>query len=267
MKSTAPTVSHFLTLLLIAFCTTTGHSQETLKSIIAKSNFIFSGTIVKMNASNIEIKTVGPTAIVKVDEVIDAVSPFEEEQGKEITVLLSSDRNMKEGSQKIFYTVGWYYGKTLGVKEVPNSLQTKMQDTLKRAVARQRQQIHIDSLRDELSKADLVIQGTVLEDNIKVETNPNIQSEHDPEFRKAVISVQSVLKGTTKNKQITVYYAESDDVLWYRSPKLEKGQQAIFLLHTKQAPALYHINGYTLLDKRDVQPTNSLNDIKALLKR
>jgi len=267
MKSTVLAVSHFLTLLLIAFCTTPSYSQETFKSIIAKSNFIFSGTIVKMNASNIDIKTVGPTAIVKINEVIDAVSPYEEEKGKEITVLLASDKNIKEGTQKVFYTIGWYYGKNLGVKEVPNGLQTKMQDTLKKAVTQQRVQLHVDSLRTELSKASLVIQGTVLESNINVETRRGRESEHDPEYRKAVISIESVLKGTLKTKQVTVYYAESDDVSWYRSPKLEKGQRAIFLLQTNQAPSFYPVNGYTVLDKRDVQPINSLQEIKGLLKR
>ena len=260
------TMRPFVILFLVVLCTSRGHTQESSKAIIARSNFIFSGTILKMNAANIDIKATSPTAIVRVDEVIDAIAPYEQMKGKEITVLLASDKNKQAGEQQVFYTTGWYYGKTLGVKEVPNNQPKEMQDTLKRFVTLQRTRIHVDSLRDELGKAILVIQGTVVETNSNTDSTPAIESEHDPELRKAVIGIQEVLKGRISSNQVIVYYSASDDVMWYNSPKLFKGQKGIFLLNTGQAPAIFRVRGYTLLDQRDVQSIASLPDIEGLLK-
>ena len=255
----------FILFSLVNLCVLPAHTQENSKAIIAQSNFIFSGTIIRLNASNIKIQTPYPTAIVRVDEVIDAVAPYEQMKGKEITVLLASKGDRQAGDRQIFYTTGWYYGTTLGVKEVPNHLPTARADSLKGMVALTRIRIHSDSLRDELGKAILVIRGTVIGIDTSVDRNPTLESEHNPELRKAMIAIQEVLKGRVTGKEVAAYYSASDDVMWSNSPKLSKGQSGIFLLNTGQAPAVFRVQGYTLLDKRDVQPITSLPDIKVLL--
>jgi hypothetical protein len=256
----------FVILSLIILCNSQGRTQESSKAIIARANFIFAGTIVTPNASNIGIKTSSPTAIVRVDEIIDAVAPYDQMKGKEITVLFASTASKAAGSQQVFYTMGWYYGKNLGVKEVANDLPRQTPDTLKRVVALQRQAIHRDSLVAELSKATLVIRGVVTAIEVEARRNPAIESEHDPDLRRAVISIQEVLKGKIAAKQVTVYYSASEDVQWHRAPKLSKGQQGIFLLSSGQLPESIRVEGYTVLDKRDVQLVTSLPDLKVLLK-
>jgi hypothetical protein len=123
-----------------------------------------------------------------------------------------------------------------------------------------------DSLRDELKKAVIVIQGTVIETDIKVEIPLSLESEHNPEIKKAIIEIKTVLKGNVSDKRITVLYSSSDDVMWYNSPKLTKGQEGIFLLQLKQVPDIFKIQGYSILDKRDVQPVENLTLVQNLLK-
>lgn len=258
---------NFIALIVILFSLAIASAQESRREVIRKSNFIFSGTIVKMNTANIEIVPPAPIAIVRVDEVLDAVSPYEQMRGKEITVLLATAKNRRAGAKQVFFTSGWYYGKTLGVKETPNNLViTEKLEVLKNRIAVERVNIRNDSLRAELLKAVLVVRGTVVDANIKVEKKPGLETEHDPEFRKAIIEIKEVLKGRTTETRIEVIYASSEDVMWHESPKLAKGQEAIFLLQLRQAPAIYRISSFTMLDKRDVLSTEEMSNVRNLLK-
>ncbi len=258
---------HAVLVLLASLNSLFALPQENSRATIAKSNFIFYGTIIKMNASNIGVTTPGTTAIVRVEKVIDAVDPYQLMEGKEITVLLASAANRKENMAQVFYTTGWYYGKTLGVKEVPNGQVKNLQDGLKEKIARERINIHNDSLKAELKRAVLVIKGVVNESDIREKENNALESEHNPEYRKALIQIQTVLKGQTTAKQVTVYYSGSDDVMWSNSPKLSKGQEGIFLLQLRQGPSIFPARGYTVLDKRDVQSPNNLETVRSLLKK
>jgi hypothetical protein len=254
-------------LILISLAFINCYGQNTFKDVVKKSNYIFQGTIVKMNASNIDIKTAGNTAIVRIDEVIEGVSPFDKMAGKDITVLLATEQNVQEGSKRLFYTVGWYYGRTLGVKEIPSTKANQELVNLKERIAKERINIHNDSIRTELSASSLVVIGTVIDADINTETKSTMESEHNPKYKKATIEIKSVLKGKYTAKTVTVTYASSDDVLWYSSPKPYKGQEAIFILHLKQAPKSFPERSYTILDKRDVQQSKNLDNIRTLLKK
>lgn len=257
----------FSALIVILFSVAIFSAQDNRRKAISQSNFIFSGTIIRMNASNIEIVPDTPTAIVRVDEVLDAVSPYDQMKGKEITVLLASAGNKRAGTRQVFFTSGWYYGKTLGVKETPNNLViAESMSAFRNRIVVERVNIRNDSLREELRKAVLVVWGTVVEANIKVDKRPGIESEHDPEFKKAIIEIREVLKGQTTEKRVEVFYSSSNDVMWYDSPKLAKGQEGIFLLQLRQAPEIYRINGFTVLDKRDVLSIEELTNVRNLLK-
>jgi len=256
-----------LFIICITQCTPSKDISDDSRSVIGQSNFIFSGTIVKMNASNIDVSTNDPTAIVLVDEVIDAIPPYDQMKGKEITVLLASDRDRKPGEKEVFYTMGWYYGKTLGVKEIPNNLKEVIVSDHKNRIAEERFNIENDSLSAELKRASVVVLGTIVETDIKDEKVPPFGSEHDPEFRKASIEIKEVLKGDISENLIDVYYASSVDVMWSESPKPMKDQEGIFLLHLDQAPAIFKMQGYTMLDIRDIQPPENLANIQSLLNK
>lgn len=257
----------FLLIICITQCNPSKDISDDSRSVIGQSNFIFSGTIVKMNASNIDVTTNDPTAIVLVDEVIDAIPPYDQMKGKEITVLLASDRDRKPGEKEVFYTMGWYYGKTLGVKEIPNNLKEVIVADHKKIIAEERFNIENDSLSVELKRARIVVLGIIVETGIKDENVPPFGSEHDPEFRKASIEIKEVLKGDISENLIDVYYASSVDVMWSESPKPTKDQEGIFLLHLDQAPAIFKMRDYTMLDIRDIQPNENLANVKSLLNK
>jgi len=122
-----------------------------------------------------------------------------------------------------------------------------------------------DSLKEALGKAALVISGKVLSTNIPDTTMRQNISEHDPLIRKAVIQVQQVLKGKKIKGTVAVYYASSDDVRWYQSPKPFVGQVAIFLLHSDNVSKQLNSEVYTILHYLDVQEWEKKSRIQKLL--
>jgi hypothetical protein len=103
-------------------------------------------------------------------------------------------------------------------------------------------------------------------------------SEHDPEWREAVVEVEEVEKGTCGPKYVVVRFASSDDVQWCHAPKFQVGQEGVFVLHNKHiqpAPAARAALGihepgeceevYDALHAADYQPFQQLPIVQALL--
>jgi hypothetical protein len=63
---------------------------------------------------------------------------------------------------------------------------------------------------------------------------PQRISEHDPIWHEAVVTVKSVEKGKTTQKQVTVRFPSSNDVRWRYHPKFKVGQQGVFLLSDEE---------------------------------
>jgi hypothetical protein len=101
-------------------------------------------------------------------------------------------------------------------------------------------------------------------------------SEHDPEWREAVVRVERVHKGAHGGGRVVVRFAASQDVRWFRAPKFQAGQQGVFALHgpdEEQAPrparaarGLAPAKGraYTAVDPADVQPLESQQEVARL---
>lgn len=78
-------------------------------------------------------------------------------------------------------------------------------------------------------------------------TLPGPITEHDPQWREAVVKVTAVHKGRQVPRSIRVRFPASTDVAWARAPKLHAGQQGTFLLKRDAA-------GYTIIDLVDPTP-------------
>src|SRR5436305_10807027 len=89
------------------------------EEMAAQARFIFRGTVQRVGAATMESVPVNNrTAIVRVDQIIQAPEPFSEYAGRDITVQLSGQGKVKEGQQLIFYTNGWLYGDSIAVQSL-----------------------------------------------------------------------------------------------------------------------------------------------------
>jgi hypothetical protein len=62
-------------------------------------------------------------------------------------------------------------------------------------------------------------------------------SEHDPDWKEAILQVDRPLKGVVKDQKVVVRFPSSLDVIWRGYPKFQEGQEGLFLLKKSRAPA------------------------------
>jgi len=240
--------------------------KDTRMSLYEESDYIFSGTIIKQSASTMPNYINDERAsIVKVEKVLKSSAGHENFEGMEITVLLNDEQisEQKEGFNAIFFTKTWLFGNSLAVlvKAVEKDTLEQVQNEIKQY--QQHQEYNI--LKSRIKLADLIVYSKVeyIED-IK-NNRQKFETEHDPEYKLAVIIAKDVLKGSVSLDTLKFYFASSDDIQWYRSPKFVAGREGIFLLK-KATDISKEREYYTLLHPLDFQESSKLEAIKEILK-
>jgi hypothetical protein len=121
-------------------------------------------------------------------------------------------------------------------------------------------------LAQRLAQAEAVISGEVVSVARLAPQRPGIRSEHDPDWWQAMVQVESVEKGDVSTKTISVLFANSRDIAWYKSPKLKQGDRGIWLLHNRDISGR-PVPGLAVTDSLDSQPPSELARIRLLLQK
>lgn len=207
---------------------------------VAQASFIFRGTVERLDASTLAVPIEGRTAIVRVDQTLQAPPDFGDHSGTLVTVLLAEGDEPQVGQAAVFFTNGWLYGESLAVVEVsrqaaagapagpapPEGLMGSIADAQNRELA------------ERVNGADLIVAGRVqgLSKIATQEAQPPI-SEHDPDWWEAEIEVREALAGQPEGKTVRMVFPNSQDVQWYAAHKPHPGQARIFLLRRGEHPA------------------------------
>jgi hypothetical protein len=115
--------------------------------------------------------------------------------------------------------------------------------------------------------ADLIVTGEVTEARPLERPFPPT-SEHDPEWWIARVTVRDVIKGRRPPRGLQVLFANSQDIVWYRSPKLHEGVSGVFIVRTRredEAPADVPRSVYQATDPLDFLPAERLAEVQRLL--
>jgi hypothetical protein len=231
--------------------------------------FVFVGTVVRRFAATFPVVPVSEaTAVVKVVEVFKAPPAVGDLTGQQVTVELADPDDTPVGKPRLFRADGWLYGESLAVVEV-KAVPTVDPDEVRGRIQEAEQAKADADLAARLARADVVVVATVLETIPARERRAGV-SEHDPDWWEALIAVQSAEKGQAPGDRLSVVFPNSYDELWFESPKLETGTEAILLLQREQRekgwPA-WTIPGWTALNRLDVLPTGQLERVRALIAR
>jgi len=62
---------------------------------------------------------------------------------------------------------------------------------------------------------------------------PRRVSEHDPDWHVSTITIETVEKGVYAEKTVDVYFPNSMDIAWHRSPKVKAGDRGVWVLHNR----------------------------------
>jgi hypothetical protein len=236
-------------------------ARTNMERLAAQSNFIFQGTVQRLNDSTEGQVPASPsTAVVRVDKLIQGADMASNVIGREITVMLLKPRSVAVGRSVLFYSNVAVVGKSVAVKEVGHVEAAASGQTAQAVdyAASKAQR----ALQQRVAGADLVVTGTVASVRAPERKTTLPPSEHDPEWTEAIITVQSTEKGSAPQR-VVVWFPASDDIGWFRAPKLKSGQTGVFLLRRAAERGL---QGFTALDPLDVQPAPERERVRGMIR-
>jgi hypothetical protein len=248
--------------ILGAFLAFTGQDPASIHDLAGKSEMVLKGTVRLLNSSTVTTADVTGLAVVRLTELVSGPAMLRSFVGKDITVRLRT-KDVKEGEERVFFADSWVFGDALGVVEVGSYVQAAAAapQTLAQDVQRAKTAAVDRELRGKLERAQSVVVGRVA----AVRTSPPTRvTEHDPQWSEAEIEVSEVLKGTAKGR-VTLVYPASTDVMWYKTPKPQLGQDGVFILRND----VQGVTGARLAvsEPQDILPLSELARVKALLGR
>ncbi len=248
---------------------------QNLDKLAAQSAFVFTGKIIKLKAATVPGIPTANTAVVQVDDVVNAPAVFQGIAGQEITVRLKSLAGLKKGGTRTFFTNGWIYGSSIAVDAVGHTADTK-KSSIAASVQSSTTEKKDSALKARLKSAEMAVVGTVS----KVEpaaTGTTHISEHDPAWHEATIKVGEVIKGKKQTNEVSVLFPQSDDVWWHKLPKYKEGQKGIWILQKGKKQEAKGIppkvfaaippgkDVLTTLHPADFLPLDELGKVKSLL--
>jgi len=258
--------------------TTFAAEDDPILALMRNSPYMFKGKITRTRAATMPgVPITDATAVVKVEEILQAPRTLAAHRGRDITILLQQP--LPTGQRAAFFTRPAIFGASLAVAESGHLPATTDSGELRRRITAALEAIADERLSLILADAVLVVVGAVTETDLPVEQPlPDIRSFHDPLWRAAIIAVRQVLKGQLPGEPISaiglersalqnvrVNYASSPDSMWSTSPKFLLKQEGIWLLHLNQTPPLFRIEGLTAVDPLDYQSPDQLERIQRLL--
>jgi hypothetical protein len=199
--------------------------------------------------------------------VVDQPETFGEMRDAEVTVRLADPSGAVEGAQAIFFTTSLMWGEHVALREIlrlagrSSESEPADLDQVRREVERVRSQEADEDLSARLTRAAVVVFGRV-GDVRESERREEDFGEHAASWALAKLEIEGTLKGRETH---AVYFAEDTDFFWGSTPKLNAGEDGIFLLQPYRGRDLPK-GSYVVVDALDVQLRSELERVRGLLR-
>ena len=237
----------------------TGQVEE----LVRASHIIFVGRVEQLHAANLKvILPTESTILVRVEEPLDVPPSVASLKGEQVTVQVARTGEVRPGETDVFFTNGLVFGEHLEVKEVGHISSTGSTAELRQQILAVRAQIAEENLKARAAGALLVVTGKVLE--VKPMARVGARSEHEGDWAQAVVQVDSVEKGSLREKTVIVDFPQSTDERWLLSPKFRPGESGIWFLRHQENLGLPP-SAWLALNPLDFQPLAQKETIRKLL--
>jgi hypothetical protein len=249
--------------LLAVACGAAFAQTDTAQSLAARSSIIVRGKVLRTNASDEPLLAASSrTAVISIKQMYDGKEIAGEQKGRIATVILSKPEAIKAGQEAVFFGNPRFLGRSITIAdegEVVQAAGAAFEATLEQAAQARRNK----PVLDRMATASVIFRGTVSSvQSIESATGQEADkrgaaetSEHDPEWQVATVRIVKPLRGGAAGENVTVLFAASRDIVWFQSPKLKPGQDAVFLAHTPGKEEMAQYRGSpleALLQKQSV---------------
>ena len=250
------------------------HAQPDLTRLILDAPLIVRGTLAGADSPTLPLPPPGGRVFrLLVKDTLRGVDTIGSFNGQEIILGRTSTSARTEG---VFFVRPIAYGKTLVAEEIGEIDPPSDSAAFMAQIARVRQQDEEDKLAARLGSAEAVIVGRVLSVR-SAAAGPAVASEHDPQWVIAQVLVIRIITGQPKTGQcggqtcVDVAFAHSDDIRWFRAPKVSVGQENIALLRPADRTVLHEREvppaTYVLIDPNDLRPVTEEPSLHGLIRR
>jgi hypothetical protein len=239
---------------------------DELRHFVEQAGFIFRGRISPHgppDAPAIPADT-GDAVVAEIVEVLHSTEALRGLAGREAIVVTRHAATLRERHSLIMFTDCVSLGQQILLREIGHA---EASTEASREVAEALRETVERPLRERIGAADLIATGEVIESR-PLEPDEPPRSEHDPDWWIARLTVASVLKGGKPRGAVEVLFANSTDIVWYRSPKLHRGTTGIFLLHRlkqEEVPKAAPRAAYQATDPLDFLPSERLGEVEHAL--
>jgi hypothetical protein len=273
-----------LWILLLVLAPFFAEAQTAQKDLMREASIIFAGTVTGMKSNSVaEVPASEETLVARVDRILRKPAAVALATGDSVTLYARDVATFQEGDHATFYTRGVIFGEGLVVREVGHErLNGRMSiaglDEEQAKMTRREEELRDEALRAKIAAADVIVVGEVEEVRLpqtmalRAQDKPLRISEHNPQWQEAVIKVRSAVKGAQEGEKIVVRFSASEDVAWFRAPKLQIGQTGTFILPkdtVSGAPRALlsgtEVEAYTALKAENLLPVTEAERIRELM--
>jgi len=250
-----------------------------IRELANQASFIFEGTLRRTGAATRTAVPPSPEvapemAVVHVLRILKGPPALAKFSGRDIAMQMRGPPHPEHEREFIFFTTGLSYGDSLAVREVGHIAERGPE--VERELHEAEREKRDEALSRRLGAADIVVTGEAIrvgEFRWPEGTRRHV-SEHDPDWWECEIRVRDIEKGRIEPArkghagatEVVTLFAHSIDVLWHQSPKFQKGDEGIWLLHRtdfRGNPAPGLVTDHPL----DFHPLSEHERIRALLER
>ena len=230
------------------------------------ATFVFEGEVVEVGASTEpSYPPGGPPVIVRVERVLLSGAPMANRGGSVMTVELGPGEEVRAGERYEFFTLPRLFANTIVVTSLGHGpaggpeADAAAADPVEAYARRE--------LRKHVPEVDLIVVGQVTAVRLTNVDKWQPTNRKDPELREADIAVSEVLAGTPparakrREAKVVVLFSGSPHRAWSDAPKLEVGQQSMFLLHSI-VPEPGSDAHYICIHPTDMQPLSRAADVR-----
>ena len=211
-----------------------GAQPDAIYSLAAKSSIVVSGSVVRSRASlEPMVPASSRTVVISIEQMYAGGEIAGDKRGHSATVILSRPMSLRPGAKALFFGEPRFIGSEITIADAGEApLEAASQAQLMQPVIAGVQARRDAPIRERLAVAALVARGTV--ERVEPLREKELADEHDPEFQLAYVRVTSALAGADRRAVVPILFAGSRDIVWFNSPKLRPGEDAIFIAHPPQ---------------------------------
>ncbi len=269
-------------ILLLLVCSPS-LAQDTMAEMVKKADIIFSGKVVQVGSTTmVGVPQSDDLVDIEVTDVIERPASIAVGVGNVVTVKAKTAGSFAVDANVTIFAQGWIVGDRVAVLEISHTTHPEVaaarggDDAERAEIAQARAAADTEALRARVNQARAVVVGRVVSVTMATATSrggPDIISEHNPDWREALIEVEETIRGEVDNEEIVIRFPASEDVAWYGVPRLTVGQEGTFILDEdtiSDSMPLTSSRGdelpaFTAMQSTDVLPRKDADRIRELI--